>query len=175
MDNKIKILALVGPTESGKTALGVELAIRLGGQIVSCDSMQVYRGMKIGTAAPGEEEMRGIKHHLIGYRDPRENFSAADYKRDAEAAIAEIAASGSLPILVGGTGLYLESLLSVGEFSKADCDPAVREELRAIAEVVCLSLLVGGTGVYLESLLSVCAFSEAECDSAVREELRAIV
>lgn len=134
MNKQKQIIALVGPTASGKTSLGVELALRLGGQIVSCDSMQVYRGMKIGTAAPEPGEMRGVKHHLIGYRDPRENFSAADYKKDADAAISAIEEEGSLPIIVGGTGLYLESLLSVGAFSEAECDPAVREELRAIAE-----------------------------------------
>ena len=134
MNDQTKIIAVVGPTASGKTAVGVRLAELLGGEVVSCDSMQIYRGMKIGTAAPGEDEMRGVPHHLIGFRDPRENYSVADYIADAEAAVAEITASGKTPIFVGGTGLYLDALLNVGSFSEAACDPAVRDELRAIAE-----------------------------------------
>ncbi len=129
---KTRILCLVGPTASGKTALGAELALRLSGEIVSCDSMQIYRGMKIGTAAPDDEEMRGVPHHLIGFRDPRENFSAADYVASAIPVIADIAARGKLPITVGGTGLYLDSLLRIGEFPDSCGDPAVREELLEI-------------------------------------------
>lgn len=133
MTEKTKVLALVGPTASGKTALGVELARRLGGEIVSCDSMQIYRGMKIGTAAPGADETGGIPHRLIGFRDPRENYSAADYIADAVPVIGDIAARGKLPIIVGGTGLYLDSLMNIGEFSDSPGDPALRAELLAVA------------------------------------------
>ena len=94
MGENIKVIAVVGPTASGKTALGVRLAERLGGEVVSCDSMQIYRGMKIGTAAPTEEEMRGIPHHMIGFCDPRRNYSAADYVDDASRVIAILRIAG---------------------------------------------------------------------------------
>ena len=132
-NNKAKILCVVGPTASGKTAVGVRLAERLGGEVVSCDSMQIYRGMKIGTAAPTDEETRGIPHHLIGFCDPRRNYSAADYVGDAARVISDIAERGKLPVIVGGTGLYLDSLLFIGSFSEAGEDPAIREELFRIA------------------------------------------
>ena len=133
MGENIKVIAVVGPTASGKTALGVRLAELLGGEVVSCDSMQIYRGMKIGTAAPTEEEMRGIPHHMIGFCDPRRNYSAADYVDDASCVIADIADRGKTPVIVGGTGLYLDSLLFIGSFSEAGEDPAIREELFRIA------------------------------------------
>ena len=133
MGENIKVIAVVGPTASGKTALGVRLAERLGGEVVSCDSMQIYRGMKIGTAAPTEEEMRGIPHHMIGFCDPRRNYSAADYVDDASCVIADIADRGKTPVIVGGTGLYLDSLLFIGSFSEAGEDSAIREELFRIA------------------------------------------
>ena len=133
MGENIKVIAVVGPTASGKTALGVRLAERLGGEVVSCDSMQIYRGMKIGTAAPTEEEMRGIPHHMIGFCDPRRNYSAADYVDDASCVIADIADRGKTPVIVGGTGLYLDSLLFIGSFSEAGEDPVIREELFRIA------------------------------------------
>ena len=127
------MLAVAGPTASGKTAVGVRLAAALGGEVVSCDSMQIYRGMKIGTAAPTESETRGIPHHLIGFCDPRRNYSAADYVEDAKRVIADISERGKLPIIVGGTGLYLDSLLFIGSFSEAGEDPSIREELFRIA------------------------------------------
>lgn len=128
-----KILAVCGPTASGKTALSIRLAQRLGGEIVSMDSMQIYRGMRIGTAAPTAEEMQGIPHHLIGFAEPDESFSCADYAVRAEACIREITARGKLPILCGGTGLYLDSLLRVSAFSEAEGSAAVRAALHAFA------------------------------------------
>ena len=130
---KIKILAVAGPTASGKTALSIALAKRLGGEIVACDSMQVYRGMDIGTAKPTRAEQEGIPHHLMDVTDPSVPFSAADYVSLAGEKIAEIHARGKLPILCGGTGMYLDSLLR-GGFEETRSDPALRKELFAFAE-----------------------------------------
>ncbi len=133
---KPRILAVVGCTASGKTALAVELAIRMGGEIVSCDSMQIYREMDIGTAKPDMAERRGVPHHLMDFVDPRDprGYSCADYVRDARAAVADILARGKLPILCGGTGLYLDAFLRGGTFEVTDTDPALRAELAAMAE-----------------------------------------
>ncbi len=133
---KPRILAVVGCTASGKTALSVELAIRMGGEIVSCDSMQIYREMDIGTAKPDMAERRGVPHHLMDFVDPRDprGYSCADYVRDARAAVADILARGKLPILCGGTGLYLDAFLRGGTFEVTDTDPALRAELAAMAE-----------------------------------------
>ncbi len=133
---KPRILAVVGCTASGKTALSVELAIRMGGEIVSCDSMQIYREMDIGTAKPDMAERRGVPHHLMDFVDPRDprGYSCADYVRDARAAVADILARGKLPILCGGTGLYLDAFLRGGTFEVTDTDPALRAELSAMAE-----------------------------------------
>ena len=111
MENRIKLLAVCGPTASGKTALAIALAKALDGEIVSCDSMQIYRGMEIGTAKPTAEEMDGVPHHLLGFLDPAETFSAADYTALAGKAIRDIASRGKRPLLVGGTGLYARALL----------------------------------------------------------------
>ena len=110
-NEKIPLLAVVGSTASGKSKLAVELAKALGGEIISCDSMQVYRRMSIGTAKPTPEEMEGIPHHLIDFIDPHEPFSCADFVREAKAAIDDVHGRGRLPILCGGTGLYLDRLL----------------------------------------------------------------
>ncbi len=133
---KPRILAIVGCTASGKTALAVELALRLGGEIVSCDSMQVYRDMNIGTAKPDEAERRGVPHHLMDVVDPTDprGYSCADYVTDARAAVADIVARGKLPILCGGTGLYLDAFLRGGSFEVTDRDPALRAELTELAE-----------------------------------------
>ncbi len=134
MRQKIKILAIVGPTASGKSALAIELARRLDGEIVCCDSMQVYRKMNIGTAAPSEEEKRAARHRLFGFRDPCEPYSCSDYAKSAARAIRDIARRGRLPILCGGTGLYLDSLLfSVGGNS-SEPDHEYRAELERFAE-----------------------------------------
>ncbi len=132
--NPPRILCIVGPTASGKSALSVAVAKALDGEIVSVDSMQVYREMNIGTAKPTAEEMDGIVHHLIDVTDPTAPFSAADYVTAADLAIRSIVARGKTPILCGGTGLYLDSLLR-GGFEETDSDPLVREELFAYAEV----------------------------------------
>ncbi len=133
--NRPRILAIVGCTASGKTALSVELARRLDGEIISCDSMQLYRHMDIGTAKPDMAERRGIPHHLMDMVDPTdpEGYSCADYVRDARAAAEDILSRGKLPILCGGTGLYLDAFLRGGTFEVTDTDPTLREELTAIA------------------------------------------
>ena len=123
------VLVICGPTATGKTALGVWLALHLGGEVVSADAMQVYRGMEIGTAAPTAAECKGVRHHLIGTVDPRENYSVGRYVEEASACIDDILRRGKLPLLVGGTNLYIDSLLRGVEFS--DFDPQLREELEA--------------------------------------------
>ncbi len=134
--SKPPVLAIVGPTAGGKTAVSVELALRLGGEIVSCDSMQIYRGMDIGTAKPDVAERRGVPHHLMDFLDPTDprGYSCADYVRDARAAVEEIRSRGKLPILCGGTGLYLDAFLRGGTFEMTDTDPALRAELTVLAE-----------------------------------------
>lgn len=114
---KKKILVIVGPTGCGKTALSVQVAKKIDGEIISMDSMQVYRGMNIGTAKVTEEEKHGIAHHLIDIADPLDDFSCADYRVLAERKIDEIIARGNKPILCGGTGLYLDTLLKLNGFS----------------------------------------------------------
>jgi tRNA dimethylallyltransferase len=128
MENKTLPLAvlLLGPTGSGKTLLSLELAERFGGEIVSCDSVAVYRGMELGTAKPTREERARVPHHLIDVAEPDEPFTAGEYSRRARAALGEIAARGKLPIVTGGTGLYLRALTE-GLFA----GPERREDLRA--------------------------------------------
>ena len=106
-----KVIVICGPTASGKTALSIELAKKINGEIVSADSMQIYKDMNIGTAKPTIEEMQGIKHYLIDFISPDERYSVADYKKDAKKAIKEIINKGKVPIVVGGTGLYIDSLI----------------------------------------------------------------
>ena len=130
---KPRVLAVVGPTASGKTALAIALAQALGGEIVSCDSMQLYRGMDIGTAKPTPSEQAAAKHHMIDVLDPEDAYSCADYSRDAQAKIEEITQRGALPILCGGTGLYLDGVLLGGSFEDTPSDPSVRERLQAVA------------------------------------------
>lgn len=127
--NKPKVLALVGPTASGKTALGAELAQRLDGEVISCDSMQIYEGLDIATAKPTTEEMQGIPHHLISVIPRTQRFSVAEYAQLARECIAEITARGRLPILVGGTGLYADAVLSGMQFEEEPGDPELRERL----------------------------------------------
>ncbi len=134
MSDKIKLLAVVGPTASGKTSLAIELAKALDGEVVSCDSMQIYRGMTVATAAPTEEEQQGVPHHLIGIIDPDESFSVVEYIRLAKKIIDDIASRGRQPVLCGGTGLYYSSLTDGIEFSDAAELPELREQLRQRAE-----------------------------------------
>jgi tRNA dimethylallyltransferase len=121
-----RVVILLGPTGSGKTALSLELAERFGGEIVSCDSVAVYRGMELGTAKPTREERARVPHHLIDVAEPDEPFTAGEYSRRARAALREIAVRERLPIVTGGTGLYLRALTE-GLFA----GPARREDLRA--------------------------------------------
>lgn len=128
------VISIVGPTASGKTELGVNVALRLGnGEVINCDSVQIYRGIEIATAKPSEEEKRGIPHHLIDYVDPNVNYTAADWAQDAARKIAEIESRGNIPILVGGTGFYLRTLRQP-LFESPKTDPAIRERLRTIRE-----------------------------------------
>jgi tRNA dimethylallyltransferase len=124
------IYSIVGPTASGKTELGVELALALGnGEVVNCDSVQIYRGIEIATAKPSADEMCGVPHHLIDYVDPRINYTAADWARDAAEKIVEIESRSAVPILVGGTGFYLRTLREP-LFESPKTDPELRERLR---------------------------------------------
>mgnify|MGYP002622270059 CR=1 FL=1 len=128
------LLALVGPTAVGKTALSLEIAERFGCEIISGDSMQVYRGMDIGTAKATPEERARVPHHLIDIRDPWEPFSVSDYRKLAEEAIRGIAARGKLPFIVGGTGLYIQSVCYQYEFPEGGADETYRRELRQFAD-----------------------------------------
>jgi len=132
-NNKPFVLAVVGPTASGKTRLGVELAKIYGGEVISADSMQIYKGMDIASAKPTEEEKQGIPHHLMGILDRDASFSAADYVSLANEKIREVLSRGKLPIIVGGTGLYIDSLLENVKFSEGGSDEAYREEFYAFA------------------------------------------
>ena len=131
---KIKTLSVLGPTASGKTGLAIGLARALGGEVVSCDSMQLYRGMDVGTATPDREERGGIAHHMFDIMDPEEEFSAADYARLAAPVIAEIDARGHLPILCGGTGMYYDALMRITGFGEAERDADLVASLFAYAE-----------------------------------------
>ena len=126
---KPTVIAISGPTAVGKTAVSIEVAKRTGGEIISCDSMQIYRGMDIGTAKPTPEETAAVRHFLIDVADPSSEFSCADYKRLADEAIRDILSRGKLPIFCGGTGLYLESVLYGTEFSSAPADKELRKKL----------------------------------------------
>ncbi|XKF07448.1 tRNA (adenosine(37)-N6)-dimethylallyltransferase MiaA [Planococcus rifietoensis] len=130
----VEVIAIVGPTASGKTALSIELAKRLNGEIINGDSMQVYQGMDIGTAKIRPEEMDGIPHHLLDIRDPDESFSVAEYQSLVREKIAEIQQRGKLPIIVGGTGLYVQSVLFDYRFSKQQVDEELRQTLNAELE-----------------------------------------
>lgn len=130
-----KILVIVGPTASGKTRMAVELAQRHNGEVISADSMQIYRTMDIGTAKPTQEEMGGIPHHMIDVADPEEDFSVARYVEMAARCVDDVLERGKLPIVAGGTGLYIDSLLSGRTFAPFSPDSALRGELeRELAE-----------------------------------------
>ncbi len=129
--NSRSVIAVVGPTASGKSSLSVRIASEIGGEIVSCDSMQVYRGMNIGTAKITPEEMMGIPHYLIDVADPDAPFSCADYTVLARAAIDDIISRGKIPILCGGTGLYLESAVYDRTMESPGGDAEIRAELDA--------------------------------------------
>lgn len=130
---KPRVLAVVGPTAGGKTALSIALAKRYGGEIICCDSMQIYRDMTVGTAKPTPEEQDGVPHHMVDFVDPFTPYSCAEYVHDARAAIEHITSRGALPLLCGGTGLYLDGVLLGGSFEDTPSDPSVREKWNAAA------------------------------------------
>lgn len=130
----IDVIAIVGPTASGKTALSIELAKRLGGEIINGDSMQVYRGMSIGTAKIEPQEMQGIPHHLLDIKEPEEPFSVAEYQQLVREKISEIQSRGKLPIIVGGSGLYVQAVLFDYRFTEEGADSELRSELQAELE-----------------------------------------
>ena len=125
-----RVICVVGPTASGKTKMGAALAVRFNGEVVSVDSMQIYRGMEIGTAAPTPAEMEGVPHHMIGVADPAENWSVSRFTEDADRCIQDILRRGKLPVLVGGTGLYLDALVRGHTFAAGQQGGAVRRELQ---------------------------------------------
>ena len=131
---KPKVIVICGPTASGKTALSIELAKKINGEIVSADSMQIYKDMDIGTAKPTSEEMQGIKHYLLDFVSPNERYSVADFKKEAKKAINEIINKGKTPIVVGGTGLYVDSLIYEIEYKEIEFDEQYRAKLEKIAE-----------------------------------------
>lgn len=131
---KPKVIVIAGPTASGKTALSIELAKKINGEIISCDSMQIYKEMDIGTAKVTKEEMQGIKHYLIDIISPNERYTVSDFKKDACFAIEEILSKGKTPIIVGGTGLYANSLVYGIDYQDMEFDLEYRNELMEKAE-----------------------------------------
>ena len=129
---KPKVVVICGPTASGKTALSIELAKKINGEIISADSMQIYKDMNIGAAKPTKEEMQGIKHYLIDFISPETRYSVADFKQQAQEAIKEIIEKGKIPIIVGGTGLYINSLIYGIEYAKTEFDDEYRRKLEKI-------------------------------------------
>ena len=131
---KQKVIVICGPTASGKTALSIELAKKINGEIVSADSMQIYKEMDIGSAKPTKEEMQGIKHYLIDFVNPDKRYSVANYKKDAKEKIKEILNKNKIPIIVGGTGLYIDSLIYEIDYSLVNLDEEYRKKLEKIAK-----------------------------------------
>lgn len=134
LKNLIKIISIIGPTASGKTKLSVSLAERFNGEIVSADSMQIYKGMQIATAKPTEAEMHGIKHHMIDFLPADKTYSVAMFVKDAAECIADIHSRNKIPFIVGGTGLYVDSLLNNISFSEEKRDESLSRELYKIYE-----------------------------------------
>lgn len=128
MDN---VVIIAGPTASGKTSLAVKLAKEIDGEIISADSMQIYKHMKIGTALPSDEEMQGVPHHLLNFAEPNQNYSVANYQKDALVKIEEILGRGHVPIIAGGTGLYINSLVYKLDFNETKTDETVRNKIAA--------------------------------------------
>ncbi len=126
---KDKLIILAGPTASGKTAVSVDLAKRIGGEIISADSMQIYRGMDIGTAKITADEMQGVKHYLINVSDPKEDFNIVKFQNMVKCSIEEIKKNGHIPILVGGTGFYIQSIIYDINFDKEDDNGSIRKVL----------------------------------------------
>lgn len=133
--DKPKVIVIGGPTASGKSTLAVELAKKINGAIISADSMQIYKDMNIGTAKITEEEMQGINHYMIDFVSPSERYSVSSYKKEAEKCIEEILGQGKTPIICGGTGLYIDSLIYGIEFLEEEIDETYRSKLNEIAEL----------------------------------------
>ena len=129
---KKNVVVICGPTASGKTALSIELAKRINGEIISADSMQIYKYMDIGTAKPTKEEMCGIKHYLLDCISPDQRYSVANFKKDATDAIKEIISEGKYPIVVGGTGLYVDSLIYGIDYDETKTDLKYRAKLEEL-------------------------------------------
>jgi tRNA dimethylallyltransferase len=146
LDSKQKLLVIIGPTAVGKTKLSIEMAKRYNGEIISGDSMQIYRGMDIGTAKIKKDEMEGIPHYLIDIKEPFENFSVAEFQLLVRAKIGEIAKKGKLPIIVGGTGLYIQSVIYDYQFSDVSGDESYRLKLEERAKKI------GNEALYKELL-----------------------
>lgn len=136
MNNNIDVVAIIGPTASGKTALSIRLAKEIDGEIINGDSMQIYRHMDIGTAKITEAEMEGVPHHLLDIKEPTEGFSVAEYQQLVRGKIEEIQARGKMPIIVGGTGLYVQSVLYDFQFAKQEVDEAARENYYKELEIL---------------------------------------
>ena len=132
--NKPTVIVICGPTASGKTALSIELAKQINGEIISADSMQIYKYMDIGSAKPNKEEMQDIKHYMLDFVEPDKRYSVAEYKLEAEKCIEEILAKNKIPIIVGGTGLYVDSLIYGIEFSDIKIDEEYRKYLEELCE-----------------------------------------
>ena len=142
--SKPRVVAVGGPTASGKTALSVALARAFDGEIINADSMQIYKNLDVGTAKPSEEERQGIPHYLLDFLPPETPYSVADFTAAADPLIRDITARGRLPLVVGGTGLYITSLLSGMAFAPEKTDPAIRAQLQARADTE------GGAALYAE-------------------------
>lgn len=132
--SKPRVVAVGGPTASGKTAISVALAKAFDGEIINADSMQIYKNLDVGTAKPTTQEQQGIPHHLLGFLPPETPFSVADFTAAADPLVREISAHGKLPLVVGGTGLYITSLLNGVAFAPEKLDPTIRARLQAQAE-----------------------------------------
>lgn len=131
---KNKVLFLVGPTAVGKTDLSLDMAEKLNGEIISADSVQIFKSLNIGSAKPTMEEQRGVKHHLIDFLDPQSTFSVAEYRKQAKSIISDILSRGKTPIVAGGTGLYINALIYDMDFGEVVSDPHYRLKLEATAE-----------------------------------------
>ncbi|MBD8025356.1 tRNA (adenosine(37)-N6)-dimethylallyltransferase MiaA [Ureibacillus sp. Re31] len=127
-EDAIEVVAIVGPTASGKTALSIKMAKAFNGEIINGDSMQIYKGLDIGTAKITKEKMEGVPHHLLSFKEPTESFSVAEYQSLVREKIAEIQGRGKLPIIVGGTGLYVQAVLYDFQFTKEEVDEEARKK-----------------------------------------------
>lgn len=165
MNKKMKIICVAGPTASGKTELGAQISLAFGGEVISADSMQVYRGMHIASAAPDIEEMHGVAHHLLEFIDYGADFTVYDYVTLAKKTADDIASRGKIPVLVGGTGLYINSFVNNVEFAPQKTDKALRERLTK-------EIIAEGTPAALERLRSI---DPITADRLHENDLRRIV